>query len=148
MTRILRHLLKSTEATVAVEAAIFAPIFLVLALGITDLGSGMFVRMQVNAASQSGAAYAVINSGSAACFPVVTAGCLTSIQAVMTEATGDSSFCAVATCTASLTSCADLNGGVCYTVSADYPYTPIFPDAVYTWAKTQNYSSTTIVRIQ
>ena len=144
----LRHLLKSTDATAAVETAIFAPFFLILTLGITDLGAGMFVKMQVNAAAQSGGAYAVINSGSAACFPAVTASCLTSIQTAMNNATGNSSFCTVADCSASLTSCADPNGGACYAVSASYPYTPILPDAVYTWASNQTYSSTVTVRIQ
>ena len=143
----LRRFARNSNGTAAVETAIFAPVFLVLTLGITDLGAGMFVRMQVNAAAQAGAAYAVIHSGSAACFPAVTSPCLTSIKTVMNDATGNSSFCTGTVCSASLTSCADANGGVCYTVSANYQYTPILPD-VYTWASGQTYSSTVTVRIQ
>jgi Flp pilus assembly protein TadG len=139
---------RNSVGTAAIETAIFAPIFLVLTLGITDLGAGMFVKMQVNAAAQAGAAYAVINSSSAGCFPTVTGSCLTSIQTMMNNATGNSSFCTTAVCSASLTSCADVNGGICYTVSANYPYTPILPDAVYAWASNQTYSSAVTVRIQ
>ena len=144
----LREFRRNSDGSVAVETAIFAPFFLILTLGITDLGAGMFVKMQVSAAAQAGGAYAVINSGSAACFPAVTASCLTSIQTAMNNATGDSSFCTAADCTASLASCADANGGVCYAVSASYPYTPILPHAVYTWSSNQTYSSSVTVRIQ
>jgi Flp pilus assembly protein TadG len=144
----LRQFARGSTGSAAVETAIFAPIFLVLVLGITDLGVGMFVKMQVNAATQAGGAYAVINSGSAACFPAVTSSCLTSIKMAMNDATGDPSFCTGTVCAASLTSCADANGGVCYIVSANYPYTPILPNAVYTWASNQTYSSTVTVRVQ
>jgi Flp pilus assembly protein TadG len=148
MVSYFRRFVRNSVGTAAVETAVFAPIFLTLTLGITDLGTGMFVRMQVNAAAQAGAAYAVINSRSAACFQAVTASCLTSIKTAMKDATGNPSFCTGMVCSASLTSCADANGGVCYTVSANYPYTPILPDAAYTWATRQAYSSTVTVRIQ
>jgi len=64
MFRNLRRLFPCARATAAVDAAIFLPIFLTLTLGVTDLGSRMFVRMTVNAAALAGAAYAVNNSGS------------------------------------------------------------------------------------
>jgi Flp pilus assembly protein TadG len=142
----IRRLFRCKRGTAAVEAAIFAPIYLTLTLGITDLGSGMFVRMQINAAVQVGAAYAVIESGSVC--SSMTSACLNGIKQAMNDATGNLSFCTGSVCTASFASCAEANGGICYTVSANYPYTPILPDAVYTWAKSaQTYSSTATVRV-
>ena len=142
----LRCLLKSTEASAAVEAATFAPIFLVMTLGITDLGAGIFVRMQVNAATQAGAAYAVINGSSgSACF-TMSATCLGNIETVMNDAAGDPSFCTSATCTASIGGCAD-GSPKCVIVSANYPYTPILRDAVYSWGMTQTVSSTSTIRV-
>ena len=148
MIRVLRRLFRNNDATAAVEAAIFSPIFLVLTIGVTDLGSGMFVRMMVNAATQSGAAYAVINSGSSGVCASLTAACLSGIEKAMDDATGNSSFCAGSVCSTSFTSCADANGGICFVVSANYPYTPILPSALYTWAQATTYSSTLTVRIQ
>jgi hypothetical protein len=147
----LYRLFGCTNATAAVEAAIFAPIFMVITLGVTDLGSGMFVRMTVNAAAQSGAAYAVINSGSSGVCASLTAACLSGIEQAMDNATGNSSFCAGSACSASFTSCADANGGICFTVSANssnYPHTPILPSAVYSWAQSTTYSSTVTIRVQ
>jgi Flp pilus assembly protein TadG len=144
---LLRRLLKSTDATAAVEAAIFAPIFLVMMLGITDLGAGMFVRMQVNAAAQAGAAYAVINSRSTC--KTLSATCLSDIRTAMNDATGNPSYCTNTTCTALFTPCADANGGICFTITANYSYAPILPAAAYTWAVSpQTNSSTVTVRTQ
>jgi len=55
-----RHLRRNSDGSVAAETAVFAPVFLVMMLGVADLGGGMFARMQVNAAAQAGAAYAVL----------------------------------------------------------------------------------------
>ena len=115
MIKTLHRLFGCTSATAAVEAAIFSPLFLVLTLGVTDLGSGMFVRMTVNAAAQSGAAYAVINSGSTCAS--LTAACLSGIEKAMNDATGNSSFCTGSVCSASFTTCADANGGICFIIS-------------------------------
>ena len=151
MFRNLRRLFHCTRATAAVEAAIFAPIFLIMTLGITDLGSGMFVRMSVNAATQAGAAYAVIKSSCAPtpCTPVcasLSTACLTGIKTAMNEATGVSSFCTGTVCTASIRGCAD-GSPKCISVSVNYPFTPILPDVVYSWAQPMTVSSTTIIRI-
>ena len=141
---------RNSVGTAAVETAIFAPIFLVFTLGITDVGAGMFVKMTVNAATQAGAAYAVINyySGSPPVCASMTATCLSNIKTAMNDATGDPSFCSAATCSASFTSCGDAYGGICFAVSANYPYTPMLPDPAYRWASAQTYSSTVTVRIQ
>ena len=152
MIRALRRLFRSTTGTAAVEAAIFAPIFLIMTLGITDLGSGMFVRMSVNAATQAGAAYAIIKSSCTPtpCTPIcatLTSACLTGIKTAMNDATGVSSFCTGSVCTASITGCAD-GSPKCISVSVNYPFTPILPDVVYSWAQSMTVSSTTTIRVQ
>jgi Flp pilus assembly protein TadG len=147
MLRQLHRFTRNSLGSVAVETAIFAPVFLVMTLGITDLGTQMFVQMQANAAAQAGAAYAVINSGSTC--KTLSATCLSGIQTAMNDATANSSYCTSTTCIASFTSCADANGGTCFTITANYSYTPILPDAAYTWAGSpQTNSSTVTVRIQ
>jgi hypothetical protein len=140
MFKNLRCFFHCTRATAAVEAAIFAPIFAAMMLGVTDLGAGMFVRMQVNAATQAGAAYAVIHSCGTTC--------ASSIAAAMNDAAGDPFFCSKATCTASIEECADGSPKCIIVTAADYPYTPILRDAVYSWASPQNYSSTITLRIE
>jgi hypothetical protein len=121
-----------------------------MTLGIADLGSGVFVRMQVNAATQAGAAYAVINysGGTPPKCASMNAACLAGIEQAMDDATGNPSFCTQAVCNALFTSCAEANGGICFTVSASYPFKPILPDAVYTWGNpAQTYSNTVTVRV-
>jgi Flp pilus assembly protein TadG len=142
MISTLRRLFKCTTATAAVEAAIFLPIFLILTLGITDIGGGMFVRMTANAAAQSGAAYAVINS--------CTSTCLTGIKAAMNDATGNPSFCTGSVvCTASMLPSSCTAGSVCViTVSVSYPFSPILPDAAYSWAQSTTFSSAATIRVQ
>src|SRR6266404_1664121 len=134
----IQRLLRCTRASAAVEAAIFAPIFLLFTMGITDLGSGMFVRMLVNGATQSGAVYAVVHSGSgSACATMpITPTCLNGIKAVMNDATGNASFCTGSVCTASIAAC-DNDGAStkCIKVSANWPFTPLLPDALYSWAQ-------------
>lgn len=148
MLRALRRFLRSSDATAAVEAAIFAPILVVFTLGITDLGVGTFVGMTVNSAAQAGAAYAVINSGSTGTCGSLTPACISGVQTAMNNATGNSSFCtASSACQVAFNSCADPNGGVCFIVTANYLYSPILP-GLYSWAVSQTYSSTATVRIQ
>jgi hypothetical protein len=113
-----------------------------LTLGVTDLGSGMFVRTQINAATQAGAIYAVINS--------CGTNCASSIKTVMNDAAGDSSFCSKATCTATITQPCTTPCTV--TVSANYPFTPILPISTGkfspSWTKTETISAAVIVRVQ
>ena len=127
-------MIRNSDGSVAVEIALFTPIFLVMMLGITDLGAGMFVRMQVDAAAQAGATYAVLNSNT------------TGIEPAMNDASGNPSFCTSAVCTAFIGGCAD-GSPKCIIVTANYPYTPLLPNAVYSWASAQNYSSTVTVRV-
>ena len=150
MISALRRLFRSATGTAAVEAAIFAPIFLIMTLGVTDLGSGMFVRMSVNAATQAGAAYAVINSfiGTPPVCASLTNACLTGIKTAMNDATGVPSFCTGTVCAPAPTMTAPCVSPCVITVSANYPFTPILPDVVYSWAQSATVLSTTIIRIQ
>src|SRR5438105_717992 len=98
---------RNSDGSVAVETAIFTPIFLVMMLGVTDLGAGMFVRMQANAAAQAGTTHAVLNSSCAPtpCTPIcatLTSACLGGIKQTMNDASGNPSFCTSAVCTASI----------------------------------------------
>jgi Flp pilus assembly protein TadG len=154
MIRALRRLFRSTTGTAAVEAAIFAPIFLIMTLGVTDLGSGMFVRMSVNAATQAGAAYAIINSqpglpcwDTATTKPSLTPACVTGIKTAMNDATGVPTFCTGTVCAPAPTMTAPCVSPCVITVSANYPFTPILPDVVYSWAQSVTVSSTTTIRI-
>ena len=139
-------MIRNSEGSVAIETAIFTPLFLVLMLATTDLGSGMFVRMQANAAAQAGATYAVLNSSNPVC-TTLTATCSDGIQQTMNDASGNPSFCTSGTCTASIGGCAD-GSRKCIIVTANYPYTPLLPDAAYAWASSGSYSSTVTVRVQ
>jgi|SRR5215469_2997683 len=151
MVSALRRLFECTAASVAVEAAVFSPLFLTFTVGITDLGTSMFVGMQVNAAAQAGAAYAVIKSSCTPtpCTPVcasLTSSCLNGIETAMNDATGNSSFCTGSVCTASIAGCAD-GSPKCITVTVNYPFSPILSDAVYAWAQSLTYSSTVTIRV-
>lgn len=136
MARLIRRLLEKGDGTAAVEAAIFAPVFLILTLGVTDLGMGMYARMESNAATQAGAAYAVIHPGAS----------LSSIQAAMNDATGDPSFCSSATCSASVAACVD-GAPKCIVVSTMYEYRPLLPDIVYSWAQSSMVEYTITIRV-
>jgi len=52
----LRRFLRCTKGAAALEAAVVLPVFLTLTVGMVDLGSGMFIAMEVNNAAQAGAA--------------------------------------------------------------------------------------------
>jgi len=161
MMQMFKRLLRCTRATAAVETAIFAPIYLMLTLGVTDLGMGIFVRMSVNAASQTGAIYAVANAHvkNHVCEVTTTttpaawinaSACVAAIKAVMNDATGDSAFCTGSVCgTPSVRACAppDVASTTCVTVTASYPYVPLLPDATYSWAQSMTVISTSTVRI-
>jgi hypothetical protein len=147
MIRTLCRLIRNSDATAVVEAAIFLPIYLILTLGVTDVGTGMFVEMTTNAATQAGAAYAVIHYPNSGVCASMTAACLSGIKSAMNDATGNPSFCTDSVCSASFTACADPNGGICFTVSANTPYSPILPAAAYSWANSLTSSSTTTIRV-
>jgi hypothetical protein len=141
----IRNLFRCTRATAAVEAAIFAPVFLLFTLGIGDLGMSLFARMQINAAAQAGAIYGVVNSVTGSVCASLTTACLNGIKAVMNDASGDASFCTNFMCTASFAVCDD--GPKCITVTASYPYSPLLPDAVYSWTQSTTVTFTAKIRV-
>jgi hypothetical protein len=102
----------------------------------------MFKRMLVNAATQAGAIYAVVNSGCGS----LTPACLAGIKAAMTDASGDPSFCTGSVCSASIGACAD-GSPTCIIVVATWPYVPLLPDVIYSWAQSVTIVSTVTVRI-
>ena len=144
----LRRLFGDRDGTAAVEAAIFIPIFLMFTIGITDFGTGMFLWMRINSATQAGAAYAIVNK--------CGSSCLDTIKTVMNEAAGDASFCSDATCIASMAACPAADGDpdpaatTCITVSTTYTFSPLLPYTAYAWAQSSGVSSTAsaTVRIQ
>jgi hypothetical protein len=146
----MKRLLYCTRANAAVEAAIFMPVFLLLTLGITDLGVGMFVKMTANAAAQAGAAYAFFKTNSTCTAAPITATCLSGIKMAMNDAAANPTFCTGSACIASVVEpCADgTPQSKCVIVTANWSYTPILPSAVYAWGKPQTYSSTATVRVQ
>jgi len=154
-------LFRCSRGTAAVEAAIFAPIFLLFTLGIADLGSAMFIRMSANAATQAGAIYAIVTTGSAcssvtAASPSVSAGCLSGIKQAMNDARADPSFCTGTVCTATAQACTDDSitpptptpNTTCISVTASYSYTPMLSSAIYSWATDQTAQYTATVRIK
>src|SRR6516164_8053666 len=118
MISILRRLFRCTSATAAVEAAIFTPVLLIFTLGVIDLGSGMFLKMTVDAVAQAGASYAVINysAGSSPTCASLTQTCINDIEAAMTDAAGGLFSCSARSCPVSFTSCTDNNGGICFSI--------------------------------
>jgi Flp pilus assembly protein TadG len=142
----LRSILHRRDGTAAVETAIFLPIFMILTFGITDIGSGIFVRQRVNAAVQAGATYAVINSGIDGQCETMGAACESGVKAAMTAASGIASFCTGDVCTPSITGCAD-GSPKCLNVSAEYSLTPILPSTLYAWAMSMVISSSLTIRI-
>jgi hypothetical protein len=155
MITVFRRLLRCTVANAVVEAALFAPVFLVITLGVTDIGAQALVRMTVNAAVQAGATYAVMNSsGTLVCASSpLTTTCVTGIKTAMNDATGRPSFCTGTVCSASSpTPCASgPSTSKCITVSVSYPFTPILPvtSGVYShsWTNTQTVSATVTIRV-
>ncbi len=101
----LRRFLLCTKGAAALEAAIVLPVFLTLTVGMVDLGSGMFIAMEVNNAAQAGAAKVVKDP---------TAFSVSNVQAAMTAAAGTLAVTASPVPT--------LSGGV-LTVTASYSCT-------------------------
>ena len=145
MTRILHRFLSCAHAAAAVEAAIIMPLFLIVFVGIVDLGTAMFEQMTVNAASQAGIAAIMKNSGT-------VSG--SNYQQAMNDAAGNppggikspTGYPLIATCT-------DPLGGGCLTVKASYDFRPILLKSFFgTWVPDSppgfHLTSTIVVRIQ
>ena len=125
-------LLRNERGAALIEAAIALPFFLILMVGIVDLATAMYYVMSVNAATQAGAAYAVLNKGA------------TSGSSLLNAAADNLNVFPDVTQSVSL--------GV-VTVTATYPFTPLMWSAGLTvllpWLpKTMTITSTATIRIQ
>jgi Flp pilus assembly protein TadG len=127
----LRFMRNNTGAAL-LEAAIALPFFLILTVGIVDLGRGMYCAMSVNAASQAGAAYAVLNKGA------------TSGSSLLNAAADNLNIYPDVT--------QSISAGV-VSVTASYPFTPLMwsigLDKLLPWLpKTMLITSTATIRIE
>jgi Flp pilus assembly protein TadG len=127
----LRFMRNNTGAAL-LEAAIALPFFLILTVGIVDLGRGVYCAMAVNAASQAGAAYAVVNKGA------------TSGSSLLNAAADNLNIYPDVTQSISV--------GV-VSVTASYPFTPLMwsigLDKLLPWLpKTMLITSTATIRIE
>lgn len=155
---IVFKLFKCTNASAAVEAAIFTPIFLLFMLGITDLGSKAYIQMQFDAATQAGVLYIAQNSTYIVQNGISSS--LSSVQTAMNRASGSPSFCTTyatcSICNSTTPSCPVTNNckdTYCYEVIAITPisspvYQPFLPDTAFSWSKPQTITSTATIRIQ
>lgn len=128
---LVRRFSRCIKGAAALEAAIVLPVFLTLTVGMVDLGSGMFIAMEVNNAAQAGAAK-VVNDP--------TAFSAANIQAAMTAAAGSLTITAMPTPT--------LSAGV-LTVSASYDCTTANHCTILPWTLyPKTMTSTVKVRVQ
>jgi Flp pilus assembly protein TadG len=107
-----RNFMRHDDGSAAIEAAFMLPLYVLLTIGIVDLGAGMFQSMQINAAAQAGAASIVISPT------------MSGVSAAMTSASGGYAL------DATLTKWT-LSGGIatvtatCDTVPSSAPCAPI-----------------------
>ena len=135
--RTLHRLVSATRGAVAIEAAISVPLFIILTMGIVNLGTAMFDLAAVNAAAQAGAAYGIINgtvSGSG-------------FQTAMNDAANGLTITASPAPT--IGGCAD-GSPECVTVTARYAFTPFLGTSAFArWVPTTfNFLATVTVRIK
>jgi Flp pilus assembly protein TadG len=79
-----RFFCRCTQAVAAIEAALIAPLVLLMGIGIFDFGEAFFTEMQIQHAAQAGAQYAMAHGFDA-----------TSVSAAVTAATNFTSVSAV-----------------------------------------------------
>ena len=105
----MHKLLQNDRGAALIEAAMAVPFFLILLVGIVDLGTGAYEAMAVNAAAQAGATYAVLNNAA------------TSGDQNLLNAAADNAIIVQ-----TLPGCVDGSGGLCVSVTATYTFTPLF----------------------
>jgi Flp pilus assembly protein TadG len=134
---LLAHdVMRDNRGTPAIEFGLIAPVLMVLLLGVVDFGMAFWDQLQVNAAVQAGASYAV-NSGFNATdiANAVTNGGPSTLAATPAP----TQFCGCPSATGGVTTasgtpptctgtCASGGSpGIYVTVNADLSYTSIFP---------------------
>jgi Flp pilus assembly protein TadG len=126
----LVRLLRQPSGNAAIEFALIAPFLMAVLIGVVDLGTALYKRMEVVNAAHAGAQYAVVKGWDSTAIQnaVTAATSLASISA--SPAPMKSCGCAngmaiaIATCGSACPSGAVASTYV--TVSAQAPYTPLF----------------------
>src|SRR3984957_14629369 len=114
----LRRLGRARRGAAAIEMAFIAPVLIFLAAGVIDFGTGVYTKMMVADAAQSGAAYAQLNANSftaATCASNTSpvCACDTSVQTAATRAHATATlFGSAVTATATVMSCCLVNGAI------------------------------------
>lgn len=115
----------------ALEAALIAPVLVLLAVGIADYGLSIQSRMQIQRAAQAGADYAMRNGFDAAAIASTVAGAALGPGISALPAPVESCGCATGasiTAVSCSTVCADgTSAGVYVTVSAQGTYSTVLP---------------------
>ncbi|MEO5337543.1 MAG: pilus assembly protein [Magnetospirillum sp. WYHS-4] len=126
---IIRRWVGNERGASAVEFALLAPTLLVVAMGVIDLGLGMFHKMELAGAARAGAQYAILKGYSSSTIQTVVQGStnLTGITVVSSRSCECSNG---STPSGTAPSCTCSGSGVTVqkfiSVTASYSYTPIF----------------------
>lgn len=118
------------RGTAAIEFALSAPVFVILLLGVVDVGLGAYRQMQVQDAAEAGALYAAINGWNPTGIEtaVVNAtGAAGMTAPAPTEFCGCPSTSGVTTVACNATCSGAETPGVYVQINAALPYTNILP---------------------
>jgi Flp pilus assembly protein TadG len=141
---------KDTTGAAAVEFAFMIPIFGLMIISVTDIGMSVYRKMQVEAAAQVGAQYAVVHGfdASAISTAVTSATNATAVTATPSPAKycGCSTGSSISTVTCGTTCPGGAIAGTYTTVSAQGSYSTILDYGVVPATYTYNAQST--VRLQ
>jgi Flp pilus assembly protein TadG len=124
---------RARQGAAAIEMAFLAPVLVFLGAGLIDFGSGVYTKMMVADAAQSGAAYAQLNANTfstASCTSNTNPVCAwdTSVQGAATMAHSSATlFSSAVTATATVMSCCLNAGG-----TLDFPNCTLPPAAAPT----------------
>jgi hypothetical protein len=116
----------SVRGASAIEFAIVAPVIILMAIFVIDLGMGFYRKMQVESAAQAGAQYAMVHGSdtSSITTAVVSATSFSGITASPTP----SQFCGCATSTGIISAACDIP---CPSGSAPGTYITVFAQGTY-----------------
>lgn len=148
--RVLERTVNDTSGVAAVEFGIIVPLLMLMVVATTDIGMGFYRKMQVEGASQAGAAWAIKNGFDAnAISNAVTSA--TSAQTINVSPApvqfcGCASGSSISTMTCGTTCPGGALAGTYTTISAQMTYNTILPYGLF--PSTYNLSSQSTVRLQ
>ena len=124
-----QRLRRARQGAAAVEMAFLAPVLVFMAAGLIDFGLGVYTKMMVADAAQSGAAYATLNAknyGQAPCASNTAPVCAwdQSIESAATQTHGGTVFSSAVSATATVLSCCIVSGVVDQPNCAQPPAAP------------------------